>query len=135
VNECKPLHVGLIYDGATVTLTFNGAVAAASETFADVKPAENPYPADADFTVGFNVVGAVDEVKLWDGSKVGLAMRPISVYRPGEMPIQSCGQRVSAPRGKAGARLNAHTELRTKRQRSAREAMYRNRPVIPRHVI
>ena len=31
--------------------------------------------------------------------------RPISVYRLGEMPIQSCGQNVSAPRGKAGARL------------------------------
>jgi len=55
--------------------------------------------------------------------------RPISVYRLGEMPIQSCGQSVSAPRGKAGARLNAHTELRAKRQRSAREAIYRNRPI------
>ena len=54
---------------------------------------------------------------------------PISVYRLGEMPIQSCGQSVSAPRGKAGARLNAHTELRAKRQRSAREAIYRNRPI------
>jgi WD40 repeat protein len=30
------------------------------------------------------------------------------------MPMQSCGQSVSAPRGKAGARLNALTELRTK---------------------
>jgi len=53
--------------------------------------------------------------------------RPISVYRPGEMPIQSCGQSVSAPRGEAGVRLNAHTELRVKRQRSARGAIYRNR--------
>jgi hypothetical protein len=60
--------------------------------------------------------------------------RPISVYRLGEMPIQSCGQSVGAPRGKAGARLNAHTELRAKRQRSAREAIYRNRP-IARHLI
>jgi len=41
--------------------------------------------------------------------------RPISVYRLGDMPIQSCGQCVSAQRGKAGAWLNAHTELRTKR--------------------
>ena len=41
--------------------------------------------------------------------------RPISVYRLGGMPIQSCVQSVSAPRGKAGARLNAHTELRAKR--------------------
>jgi hypothetical protein len=34
--------------------------------------------------------------------------------------------------GKAGARLNAHTrtELRKKRQRSAREAIYRNRPIV-----
>jgi hypothetical protein len=55
--------------------------------------------------------------------------RPISVSRLGEMPIQSCGQSVSAPRGKVGVSLNAHTELRTKRQRSAREAIYRNRPV------
>ena len=55
--------------------------------------------------------------------------RPISVYRLGEMPIQSCGQSVSALRGKAGAMLNAHTELRAKRQRSAREAIYRNRPI------
>jgi hypothetical protein len=46
--------------------------------------------------------------------------RPISVYRLGEMPIQSCGQSVSARRGKAGARLNAHTELQTQHQRSAR---------------
>jgi len=38
----------------------------------------------------------------------------------GEMPIQSCGQSFSAPRGKAGARLNAHTELPTMRQRSER---------------
>ena len=45
------------------------------------------------------------------------------------MPIQSCGQSVSAPRGKACARLNAHTELRAKRQRSAREVIYRNRPI------
>jgi hypothetical protein len=58
--------------------------------------------------------------------------RPISVYRLGEMHIQSCGQSVSAPRGKAGARLNAHTELRAKRQRSAREAIYRTRPVFAR---
>jgi len=39
------------------------------------------------------------------------------------MPTQSCGHSVSAPRGKAGARFNAHTELRAKRQRSAREAI------------
>ena len=56
--------------------------------------------------------------------------RPISVYRLGEMPIQSRGQSVSAPRGNAGARLNAHTELRAKRQRSAREMIYRNLPII-----
>jgi hypothetical protein len=56
--------------------------------------------------------------------------RPVSVYRLSEMPIQSCGQSVSAPRGKAAARLNAHTELRAKRQRSAREAIYRNRPNV-----
>ena len=48
--------------------------------------------------------------------------RPISIHRLGEMPIQSCGQSVSAPRRKAGARLIAHTDLRAKRQRSAREA-------------
>jgi len=35
-------------------------------------------------------------------------------YRPGEMPVQICGQTVSAPRGKAGVRLNAHEELRAK---------------------
>ena len=55
--------------------------------------------------------------------------RPISVYRLGEMPIQSCGQSVSAPRGKPGVWLNAHAELRAKRQRSAREATYRNRTI------
>jgi hypothetical protein len=53
--------------------------------------------------------------------------RPISIYRLGEM-LQSCGQCVSAPHEKAVARLNAYTELRTKRQRSAQQAMYRNRP-------
>ena len=51
-------------------------------------------------------------------------------YRLGEMPIQSCGQSVSAPRVKAGAGLNVHTELRAKRQRSAREAIYRIRPIV-----
>jgi len=56
--------------------------------------------------------------------------KPISVHRLGEMPIQSCGQSVSAPRGKAGARLNANTELRAKRVRSAREAIYRIRPIV-----
>jgi hypothetical protein len=55
--------------------------------------------------------------------------RPISVYHLGEMPIQSCGQRVSAPRVKAGARLTAHTELRAEGQRSAREAIYRHPPI------
>ena len=55
--------------------------------------------------------------------------RPISVYRLSEMPIQSCRQSVSAPRGKASSRLIAHTELRTKRQRLTREAIYRNRPL------
>ena len=67
--------------------------------------------------------------------EAGTANRPISVHRPGVMPIQSCGQSVSAPRGKAGARVNAHTELRAKRRRSAREAIYRNRPIDARHVI
>ena len=58
--------------------------------------------------------------------------RPISVYRLGEMPIQSCGQSVSASRRKAGARLNAHTEMRAMRlQRSAREVIYRNLPITP----
>jgi hypothetical protein len=60
--------------------------------------------------------------------------RPISVYRLCGMPIQSCGQSVSAPRVKAGARLNAHTELRGKHQRSARKATHRNQP-IARYVI
>jgi hypothetical protein len=55
--------------------------------------------------------------------------RPISVYRLGEMLMQSCGQSGSALRGKAGARWNAHTELRTKRQRSARVVIYRHRPI------
>ena len=55
--------------------------------------------------------------------------RPISVYRPGELPIQSCGQGVSAPGMKTGARLNAHTKLRAMRQRSAREAIYQNWPI------
>ena len=62
----------------------------------------------------------------------GQPNRPILVYRLGEMPIQSCGQSVSAPRGKAGARSNAHTELWAKRQCSAREAVYRNRPITRR---
>jgi hypothetical protein len=53
----------------------------------------------------------------------------MSVYRLSEMPIQSCGRSASAPRRKVGARLSAHTELRSKRQRLAREAIYRNRPI------
>jgi hypothetical protein len=62
------LHLGLIYDGETVTLTFNGAIAATSAADGDgAKAAENPYAADADFTVGFGVDGSVDEVRLWDG--------------------------------------------------------------------
>ena len=64
-------------------------------------------------------------------SKPRLLHRPISVHRLGEMPIQiqSYGQSVSAPRGNAGARLNAHIELRTKCQRLALEVIYRNRPI------
>jgi hypothetical protein len=71
----------------------------------------------------------------WDLAYILLATswmssnRLISVYRLGEMPIQSCGQSVIAPRGKAGARLNAHTELRSKRQRLAWGAIYPNRPI------
>ena len=61
--------------------------------------------------------------------------RPISVHRLCEMPIQSCGQSVSARRGKAGASLNAHPELRAKRQRSARGSIYRNRPIQNKHSI
>jgi len=60
--------------------------------------------------------------------------RPISISRLGKMPIQSCGQSVSAPRRKAGARLNAHIELRAKRRRSAREAIYRNRPIVSQYL-
>jgi hypothetical protein len=56
--------------------------------------------------------------------------RPISVYLLVEMPIQSCGQSISAQRGKAGVRLNAHTELRAERQRSARDSIYQNRPIV-----
>jgi hypothetical protein len=67
--------------------------------------------------------------KLWEAVSEAACKRPVSVYRLGEMPIQSCGQSVSAPHGKAGVRLNAHTELRAKRQRSAWEAIYRNRPI------
>jgi hypothetical protein len=55
--------------------------------------------------------------------------RPISLYRLRETPVQNCEQSVSAPRGKARARFNAHTEMRAKRQRSAREAIYRYRPI------
>jgi len=66
-----------------------------------------------------------------DCFRVLVSNRPISVYRLGAIPIQSCGQSVSAPCGTAGARLHAHTELRAKRQRSARETIYRNRPIQP----
>jgi hypothetical protein len=66
----------------------------------------------------------------WAESVEGRFNRPVSVYRQGDMPIQRCGQSASAACGKAGARLNAHTELRAKRQRSAREAIYRDRPVV-----
>ena len=55
--------------------------------------------------------------------------RPNSVYHLGEMHIQSCGQSVSALHGKVGVRLNAHTDLRAKRQRTAREAIFRNWPI------
>jgi hypothetical protein len=37
--------------------------------------------------------------------------RPISVYRPGEMPIQSCGQSVSARRGKRYTETGLSREL------------------------
>jgi len=70
-------------------------------------------------------------VKYAHGHAHGHANRPISVYRLGKMPIQSGRQSVSAPRGKAGARLKIHTELRAERQRSAREAIYRNQPIGP----
>jgi hypothetical protein len=74
---------------------------------------------------------AKQRVPLLRGEQIrqGGVNRPISVYRLGEMPTQSCGQSVSAPRGKAGVRLNAHTELRAERQRLAREVMYRSWPI------
>jgi hypothetical protein len=62
-------------------------------------------------------------------SRIAQQNGPISVVCLAEMPIPSCEQSVSAPRGKAGARLNAHTELRAKRQRSAREAISRTQPL------
>ena len=81
------------------------------------------------YTVGNAAVRRLVEERGW--SAAGPPNMPISAYRLGELPIQSCGQSVSAPRGKAGARLNAHTYLRVKRQRSAREAIYRNRHIVP----
>ena len=62
--------------------------------------------------------------------QAGTFNRPITVYCLGESPIHSLRQSVSARRGRAGARLNAHEQLRTKRQRSAREAIYRNRRIV-----
>ena len=54
------------------------------------------------------------EPKLgFEVSKNVSSNRPISEYRLGEMSILSFGQSVSVPRGKAGARLNAHTQLRS----------------------
>ena len=75
--------------------------------------------------------------RFWAGLESGLTGRfryiawMKSAYRLDETPIQSCRQSVSAPRRKAGVRLNAHAELRVKLQCSAREAMYRNRPIKP----
>jgi len=66
----------------------------------------------------------------WSPCAPTIINRLISVCRLCEMPIQSCGHSVSAPPGKAGVRLNAHTALQAKRQRSAWAAMYRNRPII-----
>jgi len=60
-------------------------------------------------------------ISLWLGksrspcqSRAQALNRPISAHHLGGTPIQSCGQRVSAPRVTAGARLNAHTELWTR---------------------
>jgi hypothetical protein len=44
---------------------------------------------------------------------------------PGEMPIRSYMQSVSPQRPKNSSRLNARTELHAKRQRSARDSIYR----------
>jgi len=105
----------------------------------------NLFVCDKDLAENFGISGCqfgssieklMKSINLLCGAvKVGSRNRPISVYRLGEMPIQSCGQSGSAPRRKAGARLNAHTELPAKRQRSAREAIYRNRPIVSLHVI
>jgi len=75
-------------------------------------------------------VVAVTSPRCFPSLPLSTKNRPISVYRLGEMPIQSCGQLVSAPREKARVRLNALGELREMRQRSAREAIYRNRPIV-----
>jgi len=88
----------------------------------------------AQIEIGHESLNAFDHIAIASAGTMGAFNagfnRPISVYRLGEMPIQSCGQSVSARRGKEGARLNAHTKLRAKRQRSAREAIYRNRPTL-----
>jgi len=44
-------------------------------------------------------------------------------------PYRVAGKVSALRAGKAGARLNARTELRAKRQRSAREEIYRNWPI------
>jgi len=53
--------------------------------------------------------------------------RPVFLYIA-HAELRAC---VGALRGKWGARLNAHTELRAKRQRSAREVIFWNRPIEP----
>jgi hypothetical protein len=77
----------------------------------------------------YNVALLNDVHEIRGYNRLAGGNRTISVYRLGEMPIQNCGQSVSARRVKAVAGLNAHTELRAKRQRSAWEAIYRNRPI------
>ena len=84
----------------------------------------------------------IHSIRIQDTSMVGPATydtsysstrilnRLTSVCRLGEMPVQSWGQSDSASRGKAGARLNAHTVLRMTRQRTSQEAIYRNQPLV-----
>jgi hypothetical protein len=72
------LHLGLLYDGVVVTLTFDGIVVATSGGDPTSAAAMNPYPTDADVTVGSGVDGAVDEVRLWDGG-LGPLPTPASI--------------------------------------------------------
>jgi len=97
VDECKPLPAALQHD-------LPSAAAAVGVAAAALGCHHGPHERRGRrHRLGPGITCLIHHRVALSSRNEGLN-RPISVYRLGEMPIQSGGQSVSAPRREAGAR-------------------------------